>query len=336
MEDHFDNLNWLQLKGNAQLFARLSSLLNYDKLPPVLLLHGRTGIGKSLFAAKLVARHFCLKGTACGKCANCQLVRKNCHPDVLWIDSKGDGLKVADAARIQSHLQVAPQLFDDGFDTDAEEKAKPARIVVVVDIDLMNTSAINKLLKLFEEPPEFSRVILTSSRMQALLPTLLSRCSKWMVKPPSIDETVEIIKEICDAETIQKLNSIAFEEIIVRCGLSPKKALSEIQQSIDGNHRSFCHELIAADRVLSSLNIAESMASKRIPLDDLLREFEVSLNHFYKKQLLQNSSGLAVSIRSRRDVLRKLKQVAIAQNISLNTQLSLEGIALSGFALTTS
>ncbi|GGA10705.1 DNA polymerase III subunit delta' [Neptunicoccus cionae] len=50
------------------------------------------------------------------------------------------------------------------------------RVAIVDDIDLMNVSAANALLKILEEPPEKTVLLLVSHQPARLLPTIRSRC----------------------------------------------------------------------------------------------------------------------------------------------------------------
>lgn len=50
------------------------------------------------------------------------------------------------------------------------------RVAIVDDMDLMNTSAANALLKVLEEPPEKTILLLISHQPARLLPTIRSRC----------------------------------------------------------------------------------------------------------------------------------------------------------------
>jgi len=62
------------------------------------------------------------------------------------------------------------------------------KIVVVDSIDDMNINSANALLKILEEPPARSMLILISHNPDRLLPTIKSRCIKLMLKP--LDEMV--------------------------------------------------------------------------------------------------------------------------------------------------
>jgi DNA polymerase-3 subunit delta' len=57
----------------------------------------------------------------------------------------------------------------------------------------MNRNAANALLKILEEPPRRSLLVLVSHTPGRLLPTIRSRCSKVMLKPLSHDAVVELI-----------------------------------------------------------------------------------------------------------------------------------------------
>ena len=52
------------------------------------------------------------------------------------------------------------------------------RIVVIDSVDDMNTASANAILKILEEPPAKSLLILISHNPNRLLPTIRSRCAK--------------------------------------------------------------------------------------------------------------------------------------------------------------
>lgn len=59
------------------------------------------------------------------------------------------------------------------------------RVVLIRQLERLNTAAANSLLKTLEEPPEGVRFLLTASRAGKLLPTLLSRCQRLNLPVPS-------------------------------------------------------------------------------------------------------------------------------------------------------
>lgn len=59
------------------------------------------------------------------------------------------------------------------------------RLVVMRQVERMNTAAANSLLKTLEEPPFGVRFLMTASRAGKLLPTLLSRCQRMNLQIPN-------------------------------------------------------------------------------------------------------------------------------------------------------
>jgi DNA polymerase-3 subunit delta' len=63
------------------------------------------------------------------------------------------------------------------------------RVVIIVNAEEMNVEASNAFLKTLEEPHDDVTIILTTSRPERLLQTIVSRCQELIV-PPLSDETV--------------------------------------------------------------------------------------------------------------------------------------------------
>lgn len=86
------------------------------------------------------------------------------------------------------------------------------RVVIVDSADDLNVSSANALLKILEEPPLKSILLLVSHNPGKLLPTIRSRCAKLALKPLSEAETASLLRrykpELKEAE-VQGLSKIA-------------------------------------------------------------------------------------------------------------------------------
>jgi DNA polymerase-3 subunit delta' len=69
------------------------------------------------------------------------------------------------------------------------------RVVLVEDAHAMTTEAQNALLKLLEEPPADTVIIMTADHQQHLLPTVNSRLQVLQALPPSKDDTLQYFAE---------------------------------------------------------------------------------------------------------------------------------------------
>ena len=202
------------ITGHEALRASLADAVSSGRLPQSLLFHGPRGIGKQRLALWLAGLIVCEEaGLPCGRCRSCRLAAGLQHPDVHWffpvLRPKG-----ASASRLREKLEdarlaelveraetpLAPRPLDQSAgiflpivsEIRARASKRPAMgdstVFIVGDAERMvpqvaNPEAANALLKLLEEPPRDTFVILTSSRPGALLPTILSRVIRFRVPP---------------------------------------------------------------------------------------------------------------------------------------------------------
>ena len=201
------------LFGHSELRGRLADARARGALPASILLHGPRGIGKQRLALWLGQLLLCSAAGAepCGHCQHCRFVERVRHPDLAWFFPR-PRLKDSDPdlADVRSDYAeaIAARLDDDGLyarPSGAEgifiaavralvEQAamSPAlarrKVFVVGDAERMvpqegSDQAANAFLKVLEEPPDNTTVIVTSSEPGALLPTIRSRVTSFRVAP---------------------------------------------------------------------------------------------------------------------------------------------------------
>ncbi len=78
----------------------------------------------------------------------------------------------------------------------------PSKIIVIEDAQLLTPEAQNALLKVLEEPPAHTFIILGTETKETLLPTILSRCQ--------MIELEEKKKELSD-KTVEEINAFLTE-----------------------------------------------------------------------------------------------------------------------------
>ena len=109
---------------------------------------------------------------ACGKCRTCRRIESGNHPDVIHIQPVGSLIRIAQIRDLCDTLAMRPY-----------EAAR--RVVVISDAQCLNPEASNALLKVLEEPPDHTILILTTDQASDLLPTIVSRCHRIRFKPIS-------------------------------------------------------------------------------------------------------------------------------------------------------
>jgi DNA polymerase-3 subunit delta' len=94
-----------------------------------------------------------------------------------WLDCMAQEKKQSQigADEIQSVLKkISLKSYEGGY-----------KIMIIWMADKMNISASNKILKLLEEPPEKTVFLLITEKIDAIIPTILSRCQVVEFKKPN-------------------------------------------------------------------------------------------------------------------------------------------------------
>lgn len=190
--------------GHQSLAGRLDASARDGTLPASLLFHGPSGAGKQRLALQLARTLLCVADDApCGSCQGCRYMGELSHPDLHWYFPR-PRLKSADPDVAEISLDMG-QAIQERVATNGLYPAPPGsdalhvaavramvhqasrapaigrrKVFVIGDADRMaidedSAVAANAFLKLLEEPPDDTTLILTSSEPGALLPTIRSR-----------------------------------------------------------------------------------------------------------------------------------------------------------------
>lgn len=242
------------LVGHEELRERLSRSARREQLPASLLLHGPPGVGKQRLALWLGQLLLCAERSACGTCRACRLARRLEHPDLHWFfplprpkgASSRDKLreKLEEARMEELDRRRRAPLEPPGFERATgiylaaveEMRSRAVRrpamgaasVFVIGDAEAMvpqaaSQEAANAFLKLLEEPPGDTWIVLTSSRRGALLPTVRSRVLSLRVPPLGRERVEAFLVEEADVEPGEA------EAVARRSRGSIGRALAELQ-----------------------------------------------------------------------------------------------------------
>lgn len=192
-----------KLIGNNHVKTVLRRLIRQKRVPNSLLLVGEDGIGKKQFALEVAKSFVCQSPKdfeACDVCVACRRADKFNIPPV------NENTSVEKKLRDEFEKVFFSENNDVGMvvplkrniligairNLEIEAFSRPdkaaARFFIVDDADKMNAPASNALLKTLEEPTATTHIILVSSRADALLPTIRSRCQIVRFAPIDIGE----------------------------------------------------------------------------------------------------------------------------------------------------
>ncbi len=135
---------------------------------------GSDGIGKKTVAKEFAQMIFCTdENKPCGKCHGCSMFKAGSHPDFFVLEESP--VKIESIRRMNDELFIKPLISD-------------RKVFIVEHADEMNQESQNAFLKSFEEPPYYAVIILVTSSVHKLLPTIVSRGTKVSFTPFSQNE----------------------------------------------------------------------------------------------------------------------------------------------------
>ena len=193
------------------LMASLQEWKGQNRVPPVLLLTGLSGIGKKEIAYFLAQWIRCerkgMRGATlksldsdllpCGECRPCQQDLSQGSIDFIEIDANSEEEGGSKTLKIDQFRALKASIGFSGYES-------PYQIVIIPSAERMTIQAANSILKLLEEPPVGWFFILTTPDPTLLLSTLTSRCQILRLKPFSTEEILSFLQASgIDSEKIQ-------------------------------------------------------------------------------------------------------------------------------------
>jgi DNA polymerase III delta' subunit len=220
---------WKHCAGQQRVKEVLEGAIANGTLGHAYLFSGQAGSGKFAAALDLATALLCeSKGERpCMACASCHKVNHYAHPDfhvimpvVLAKEHRGSDGELSAAgwdyisACVKERIGTPYTLPDyakvPSIPVDWMREInhtilrgtfeRGANIVIIDGIDTLNKESANSMLKLLEEPPQGTLMLLLTDRINAVLPTLVSRCQilRFSYLSPQ-----EIIAELCARLSIE-------------------------------------------------------------------------------------------------------------------------------------
>jgi DNA polymerase-3 subunit delta' len=194
-----------------------------DRLPHALLLCGPQGMGKALFAQALTATLLCenpqAQGQACGHCKSCSLRHAGTHPDFLQVQPAEAGKQIA-VDEIRHLIQFYALTTQYGR----------YKIVILNPAEAMNRNSANSLLKLLEEPPPKTLIMLVSHQPMRLLATIRSRCQRLDFSRPERKLTETWLRQqLKNSTSIPLLLNLSAQAPLAALALVETEALAKRQ-----------------------------------------------------------------------------------------------------------
>jgi DNA polymerase-3 subunit delta' len=252
---------------------------------------GQKGIGKKAMAISLAEN--VLKIDDLGKYP---------YVKILGITDKDKSIGVESVRKLDEFLKLkvtGNRAFD--------------RVIIVENAEMMTIQAQNAFLKTLEEPPSGVLIILTSTYLQALLPTVISRLSVININKPNKDDLN--ISDLADHDKFNQAYSIS-------------GGLPGLVEEILNNP---AHPLLKATELARRL-LSQSVYERLLSVDELAKDKPLCINTIYILQqmahlALQSASG--VSTKKWQQILKASYKAQQALDHSAQIKLVLSDLMMS-------
>ncbi|UCF18291.1 MAG: AAA family ATPase [Gemmatimonadota bacterium] len=264
--------DFLAVFDHEEIRARLGRAIEQGRLPQSLLLYGPHGVGKQRLALWTAAAIACQGNGSrpCGACKSCRLASRLQHPDIHWFFPLPRPKRAGGPEQLQQKLEdLRAKALEDrrqnAFYLDEEEGATgiyvaavqtmrtlahkapamgQAKVLIIGQAEALvpqasSPEAANALLKLLEEPPADTTLIMTSDTPGALLPTVRSRLQAVRVPPLPNEMVADFLA------TRLSLNPEDAQHVASRSGGSIGRAL-QLKDAEGEDLQELARDLVAA------------------------------------------------------------------------------------------
>ena len=162
--------------GQEQIKEHLRGAISTGKVSHAYIINGERSSGKEFIARVFAMALQCEKGEVepCGECHSCRQALGNNQPDIVYVSHEKPNTIGVEDIRTQIN-----------GDIDVKPYSSPYKIYIMNEGEKMTVQAQNALLKTLEEPPEYAVILILTTQVETLLPTILSRCVVLNMKPVS-------------------------------------------------------------------------------------------------------------------------------------------------------
>ena len=185
-----------EMVGQEHVVQALTNALTQGRLHHAYLFTGTRGIGKTTVSRILAKSLNCtgpdgtggITAEPCGVCQACTEIDADRYIDYVEMDAASNGGK------------------DEIRDLIERAAYKPGvgrfKVFMIDEAHQLSKDAFNALLKTLEEPPEYLKFVLATTDPDKVLPTVLSRCLQFNLRPMAPATVREHLARVLEAEQI--------------------------------------------------------------------------------------------------------------------------------------
>src|SRR5580693_2125802 len=316
--------------GNERIVTALRGMLRRDRAPGALLFTGPRGIGKYTLARMFAQAANCerLHDDFCGECESCKRMAPLADPAALvaaGLTERGESADASMVERMPLIIETHPDvwlLVPDpvrrlapvarpmirvgqlrAVQRAAYVRRQGRRLFILDDAHTMRWNDADLFLKILEEPPESSTLILLAPTPDSVLQTIRSRCLQFHFAPVAVEQIEAFLAERTEAKSAERKLAAQL------ASGSPGMALALDLQESARLRRSV---LSLLEKTINGGKAAEIFAATAQLAKQEKESFENILTLFYSllTDLLELSQGPKSSLARNPDLRRELEALS--------------------------
>jgi DNA polymerase-3 subunit gamma/tau len=185
-----------QMVGQEHVVQALGNALASGRLHHAYLFTGTRGIGKTTVSRILAKSLNCtgpdgqggVTAQPCGQCQACTEIDADRYIDYIELDAASN------------------RSIDEIRDLIERAAYKPSvgrfKVFMIDEAHQLTKDAFNALLKTLEEPPDYLKFVLATTDPEKMLPTVLSRCLQFNLRPMAPEVVHAHLKAVLEAEQV--------------------------------------------------------------------------------------------------------------------------------------
>ncbi len=302
-----------QVLGHQKQLAQLRSDLENRNLAHGYLLAGPAGVGK-FTVAKAFARELQTRDLELSEAESIlKLIDCGNHLDTMIVakESEKEALGIEQLRKIIVNLHMSGE--------------SRYRILLIKDIERMTVEATNAMLKILEEPPGKVLFILTTSKPQSILETIISRlrCVDFGVfSDEEMKKNLMLKHRLIDQELLSQVVELSGGKIAQAIRLLENEQLLESYRDIYNQIEDF----ISKRNKTEAFQFISQIHDDKLLVQIFIEICFVLLRKKLKQSMVDKKADLTIIANAQMDALFKLKQMS---ETNVNSRLLMENFVLS-------